>query len=109
MFTCDYLLENQQYSIPTFIPIAIGRIKQLLKIKKLWGKTENAVKTQIWIAVSTYLLVAIIKKKLNLNMRLYEILQILSVSVFDKTPLNQLLMRNNNHTDTHNQLSIFGL
>lgn len=87
-------------------------IKQHLKIKKFWGKTENAVKTQIWIAVSTYLLVAIIKKKLNLNMSLYEILQILSVSVFDKTPLNQLLMKDTHQTqniETHNQLSIFDL
>jgi len=66
-------------------------IKQHLKIKKFWGQSENAVKTQIWIAVCTYLIIAILKKKLNLDKSLYEILQILSISVFDKTPVNQLL------------------
>lgn len=66
-------------------------IKQHLKIKTFWGETENAVKTQIWIAICTYLTVAIAKKELNIERNLYEILQILSVSVFDKTPLNQLL------------------
>ena len=66
-------------------------IKQHLKIKTFWGQTKNAVKTQIWIAICTYLLVAIAKKELKIERNLYEILQILSVSVFDKTPLNQLL------------------
>jgi hypothetical protein len=66
-------------------------IKQHLKIKTFWGESENAVKTQIWIAICTYLMVAIAKKELNIERNLYEILQILSVSIFDKTPLNQLL------------------
>lgn len=66
-------------------------IKQHLKIKKFWGESENAVKTQIWIAICMYLTVAIAKKELNIDRNLYEILQILSVSVFDKTPINQLL------------------
>ena len=66
-------------------------IKQHLKIKTFWGETENAVKTQIWIAICTYLMVAIAKKELKIERNLYEILQILSVSAFDKTPLNQLL------------------
>jgi hypothetical protein len=66
-------------------------IKQHLKIKKFWGETENAVKTQIWIAVCTYLMVAIIKKELKIDRNLYEILQIISVSIFDKTQLKQLL------------------
>ena len=68
-------------------------IKQHLKIKKFWGYSENAVKTQIWIAVCTYLIIAILKKQLNLGKSLYEILQILSISAFDKTPVNQLLMK----------------
>jgi IS4 transposase len=68
-------------------------IKQHLKIKTFWGESENAVKTQIWIAVCTYLMVAIAKKELKLDRSLYEILQIISVSVFDKTQLNQLLSR----------------
>jgi hypothetical protein len=66
-------------------------IKQHLKIKTFWGENENAVKTQIWIAVCTYLMVAIAKKELNIERNLYEILQIISVSIFDKTQLNQLL------------------
>ncbi len=66
-------------------------IKQHLKIKKFWGESENAVKTQIWIAVCTYLMVAIIKKELKIDRNLYEILQIISVSIFDKSQLKQLL------------------
>lgn len=66
-------------------------MKQHLKIKSFWGVSPNAVKTQIYIAVITYTLVAIIKSKLNLNRSTYEILQILGVSLLDKTHLNQLL------------------
>lgn len=69
-------------------------IKQHLKIKKFWGESENAVKTQIWIAICNYLLVAIIKKELKIEKSLYEILQIISVSMVDKTQLNQLLSEN---------------
>lgn len=65
-------------------------IKQHLKIKSFWGQSENAVKTQVWIAVSVYVLVAIAKKKFKLEQSLYEILQILSISIFDKMPINQL-------------------
>jgi len=65
-------------------------IKQHLKIKSFWGQSENAVKTQVWIAVSVYVLVAIAKKKFMLEQSLYEILQILSISIFDKTSINQL-------------------
>lgn len=66
-------------------------IKQHLRIKKFWGQSPNAVKTQIWVAVATYILVAIVKKKLNIERSVYEILQILSVSAFDRTSVNQLL------------------
>ena len=65
-------------------------IKQHLKIKLFWGQSENAVKTQIWVAISVYVLVAIAKKKFMLNQTLYEILQILSISLFEKMPINQL-------------------
>ena len=65
-------------------------IKQHLKIKTFWGRSENAVKSQICIALSTYLIVAILKKKLHVNRDLYEILQILSVSLFDKNGLMEL-------------------
>lgn len=66
-------------------------IKQHLRIKSFYGLSENAVKSQIWIAVSVYVLVAIIKKRLDLDASLYTILQILSLTLFEKTPLNQLL------------------
>lgn len=66
-------------------------IKQHLRIKRFLGTTENAVKTQIWIAVCTYVLIAITKKRLQLPHSLYEILQLLSLSLFEKVPLNQLL------------------
>jgi len=64
-------------------------IKQHLRIKKFYGNTENAVKSQIWIAVSVYVLVAIVKKRLNLDASLYTLLQILSVTLFEKMPLQQ--------------------
>jgi len=66
-------------------------IKQHLRIKAFYGTTENAVKTQIWIAISIYMLVAIVKKRLKLDRSLYSILQILSVSLFEKTPILQVL------------------
>ena len=64
-------------------------IKQHLRIKTFYGTSENAVKTQIWIAVSVYLLVAIVRKRLGLEASLYQILQILSVTLFEKTPISQ--------------------
>src|SRR3954466_9014056 len=68
-------------------------IKQHLKIKSFWGHSENAVKTQVWIAVSVYVLVAIAKKKFMLQQSLYEILQVLSISIFEKTPIHQLFQQ----------------
>jgi hypothetical protein len=62
-------------------------IKQHLRIKAFYGTSENAVKTQIWIAVSVYVLVAIVRKRLGLEASLYQILQILSVTFFEKTPI----------------------
>ena len=70
-------------------------IKQHLHINTFWGTSRNAVKTQICIAISTFLLIAIMKKKMNLNRNLYEILQIISVSLFEKTPINTLLSESN--------------
>jgi hypothetical protein len=87
-------------------------IKQNLRIKVFWGESPNAVKTQIWIAVSTYLIVSIIKERLKIDRPIYEILQILSVSTFDKTPLNELLTDTNLHfldASQPKQLSIFDL
>src|SRR5665213_3305105 len=68
-------------------------IKQHLRIKAFFGTSQNAVKSQIWIAVSVYVLVAIVKKRLNLSASLYEILQILSLTLFERIPLDQLLAR----------------
>ena len=84
-------------------------IKQHLRIKAFYGTTENAVKTQIWISIAVYVLVAIIKKKLNLKASLYTMLQILSVSLFEKTPLFQLLSQTQDDekmTDSSNQLKL---
>ncbi|MCK5783440.1 MAG: transposase [Desulfobacterales bacterium] len=66
-------------------------IKQHFRIKNFYGTSENAVKTQIWIAVSTYVLIAIMKKRLKINLSLYTILQILSISLFEKMPIYQAL------------------
>ena len=78
-------------------------IKQHLRIKKFLGTTENAVKTQIWIAVCTYVLIAIVKKRLKLDQSLYEILQILSLSMFEKTPINQLFTLEQGISDTNSE------
>ena len=64
-----------------------------LRVKAFFGTSENAVKSQIWIAVSVYVLVAIVKKRLNLSRSLYEMLQILSLNLFEKTPLDIALSR----------------
>ena len=87
-------------------------IKQHLKIKSFWGFSENAVKTQIWIAVSVYVLVAILKKKYQLSQSLYEILQILSISILEKVPINQLFQQTQLQyfkEQNSNQLNMFDL
>ena len=68
-----------------------------MRIKTFYGTSENAVKTQIWIAVSVYVLVAIIKKRLKIETSLYNILQVLSLTLFEKIPLFQLLDNSNNN------------
>ena len=68
-------------------------IKQHLKIQSFWGRSENAVKTQIWIAISVYVLVAIAKKKFQLKQSLYEILQVISICIFDKVPIHELFSK----------------
>jgi hypothetical protein len=85
-------------------------IKQHLRIKHFIGNSENAVKTQIWCAVSTYVLIAIVKKELQLDASLYTLLQILSVSVFEKTQLSQAFAGSGqfpDQTDFYNQLNLF--
>ena len=78
-------------------------IKQHLRIKTFLGTSENAVKTQIWIAVCTYVLIAIVKKRLHLPHSLYEILQILSLTMFETTPINQLLTPSSGNLNDENQ------
>ena len=85
-------------------------IKQHLRIKRFYGTSENAVKTQLWIAVSVYVLVAIIKKELKLNASLHTLLQILSVTLFEKVSLQQVLTEIDmpqNPSDSANQLNLF--
>ena len=87
-------------------------IKQHLRIKSFYGTSENAVKTQIWIAVSVYVLVAIVRKRLGLEASLYQILQILSVTLFEKTPILQALQPSDSQEmllDNSNQLNLFTL
>ncbi len=87
-------------------------IKQHLKVKSFWGQSENAVKTQIWIAICVYTLVAIAKKKFLLNQSLYEILQVLSISIFEKVPINQLFQETQPQyfkEQNDNQLKMFDL
>jgi len=80
------LLYKFRWGIETFFKW----IKQHLKIQSFWGHSENAVKTQIWIAISSYLIVIIAKKRLNLKYSLYEILQMISLAPFDRTPMKKL-------------------
>ena len=85
-------------------------IKQHLRIKKFYGTSENAVKSQIWIAVSVYVLVAIVKKRLNLDASLYTLLQIFSLTLFEKMPIQQAFAGNgyiSDQRDTSNQLNLF--
>jgi hypothetical protein len=85
-------------------------IKQHLRLKAFYGTSENAVKTQIWIAVSVYVLVAIVRKRLALEASLYQILQILSVTLFEKTPILQVLQASNSDNeslDAGKQLILF--
>ena len=82
------------------------------EIKAFYGTSENAVKTQIWIAVSVYVLVAIVRKRLMLPISLYQILQILSVTLFEKTPILQALQPSDSQDDSldsSNQLNLFDL
>jgi len=95
-----------------FIETFFKWIKQHLKIKSYWGRSTNAVKTQIWIAISVYVIVLILKKKLRLTQSIYEILQILSINIFDKDPLYQLFSKPNLQyfkEQNYNQLKLFDL
>jgi hypothetical protein len=109
-FSLPPLTITQLYRSRWQVELFFKWIKQHLRIKSFYGTSENAVKTQVWIAVSVYVLVAIMKKRLNLQESLYTILQILSVSVFEKVPLYQLVTDNdykNSNPQSCNQLKLF--
>ena len=90
-FTLPALTIAQIYKCRWQIELFFKWIKQHLRIKAFYGTSENAVKTQIWIAITVYVLVAIVKKRLKLEQSLYTILQILSVTLFEKMPILQAL------------------
>jgi len=109
-FTLPALTIAQIYKCRWQVELFFKWIKQHLRIKAFFGTSENAVKTQIWIAVSVYVLVAIIRKRLGLEASLYQILQILSVTLFEKTPILRALQASDfedNLDDSGNQLILF--
>jgi len=111
-FLIDALTVAQLYKARWKIELFFRWIKQHLRIKAFYGTSQNAVKTQVWIAISIYVLVAIIKKRLGLKPELYTILQILSVTIFDKTDIFQPLTETEligDKTENDNQLQLFGL
>ena len=111
-FTLAALTIAQLYKYRWRIEIFFKWIKQHLRIKTFFGTSTNAVKTQIWIAISIYVLVAIVKKELKIELSLGEILQILSIVLFEKVPITQVLRKNlsqNGNGQFHNQLLLFDL
>jgi hypothetical protein len=111
-FTLPALAITQLFKCRWQIEIFFKWIKQYLRIKTFFGTSINAVKTQIWIAISVYLLVAIVKKELGLEQSLGEVLQILSIVLFEQMPIEQILTNNmpqNDFNQFHNQLSLFDL
>jgi hypothetical protein len=109
-FVLPALTITELYRCRWQIELFFKWIKQHLRIKAFYGTSENAVKSQIWIAVSAYVLVAIVKKRLHLSASLYEILQILSLTMFEKIPLHQLLTQipvGENYLTLDNQFLLF--
>ena len=111
-FSLPALTITQLYKCRWQVELFFKWIKQHLRIKAFYGRSDNAVKTQVWIAISVYVLVAIVKKELQLDRTLYEILQILSITLFEKTPIFQALSRPiepNPETPFPNQRTLFDL
>jgi Domain of unknown function (DUF4372)/Transposase DDE domain len=109
-FTLPALTIAKIYKSRWQVELFFKWIKQHLRIKAFYGTSENAVKTQIWIAVSVYVLVAIVRKRLGLDLSLYQILQILSLTLFEKTPILQALQASDSQEeppDPGNQLILF--
>ena len=111
-FVLPALTIAMLYKLRWQVELFFRWIKQNLRIKSFYGTSVNAVKTQIWVAITVYVLAAIIKKKLAMSIPLYTFLQILSVTVFEKTPLNQLVSESPSQfdpADSCNQLLLFNL
>lgn len=111
-WTISALTCAQIYKCRWAVELFFKWIKQHLRIKAFYGTSENAVKTQIWIAVSTYVLIAIVRKRLGIETSLYNILQILSLTLFEKSLLNRVYFEKNHHLEqleTSNQLNLFEL
>ena len=109
-FTLPPLTIAQIYKQRWQVELFFKWIKQHLRIKAFYGTSENAVKTQIWIAVSVYVLVAIVRKRLGLEASLYQMLQILSLTLFEKTPILCALRpidQDASSTENVNQLILF--
>jgi hypothetical protein len=109
-FVLPALTITELYRCRWQVELFFKWIKQHLRIKQFYGTTENAVKTQIWTAVSTYVLVAIVKKRLKIQASLYEMLQILSLTMFEQTPLDMLFSQIHaaqKDADSPNQLNLF--
>ena len=111
-FTVDTIIVAELYKSRWKVELFFKWIKQHLRIKAFFGTSENAVKTQIWTAISVYVLITIIKKQLALKPDLYTILQILSISIFEKVPVTQVLTTIDaveKSTQSDNQLLLFNL
>jgi len=109
-FDLSALTITQIYRSRWQVELFFRWIKQHLRIKAFYGNTENAVKIQVWIAVSVYVLVAIVRKRLGLEATLYQILQVLSITLFEKTPILRALQAcdsQNDSLDLGNQLILF--
>jgi len=109
-FALPALTITELYRCRWQVELFFKWIKQHLRIKAFFGITENAVKTQIWIAVSVYVLIAIVKKRLGVSANLHEVLQILSLTLFERTSLIQLLTQADANSELHihpNQLNLF--
>jgi len=109
-FTLPSITIAELYRYRWRVEIFFKWIKQHLRIKNFYGTSENAVKTQVWIAISTYVLVAIMKKRLKIDLTLYTILQILSITLFEKMPILQAITTDDYKTQItsgYNQLKLF--
>jgi hypothetical protein len=109
-FDLPALSIAQLYKCRWQVELFFKWIKQHLRIKAFFGTSENAVKTQIWIAICVYVLIAIVKKRLKIEASLYTILQILSLTLFEKIPINQMLNQNTlqaQEQEKYNQLNLF--